>query len=272
VQFSSKYFLNIENNIYPSHFYTLFANIPTFYNLGFSKKKFTRPKINKLSGDSLLVIQRYKKNQKIRILSIDENLKIFKIQIVNPDTTSPDEYWQYNIYYLNNINLDSFKKSNTIGKFSKVASHKNDSLKNTQIKKIKINTEIPIIGHENLVLDTNNNKLLLLDYWYFGCAPCMKMMPFIHQLEKNIDTSKLNIIGINAFDKPTDITYYLEKKGYNSKQMNCNVSAPLHQIVEHPTLILVDYKLNIINRWVGYSPSTCSDIESTLKILGLIKQ
>lgn len=41
-----------------------------------------------------------------------------------------------------------------------------------------------------------DGKWLIVDYWSYGCRPCIKEFPHVNELYKNIDHEKLEIIGI----------------------------------------------------------------------------
>ena len=54
----------------------------------------------------------------------------------------------------------------------------------------------------NVDLKSEPGKLLLLDFWYLGCAPCVRAMPELEKLARTHGEDDLKILGLNPIDHP----------------------------------------------------------------------
>ncbi len=129
----------------------------------------------------------------------------------------------------------------------------------------------------DLELKLNNGKLLnlqnelkgkvvLLDFWYRGCFPCLKAIPDLIKLQEEFK-GELVIVGINDRDIQEDVTDYFEYKRVNylstyktenniSKKLNINI---------FPTTVLYDKKGNMIQIDNGYSKKGYAKLRKTIK-------
>jgi len=95
------------------------------------------------------------------------------------------------------------------------------------------------------------NKIILIDFWYRGCIPCLRATPELIKIQEEFK-KELIIIGINDRDDQDDITTYLEYKKanyYSTYKTTYNISKDL-KIDSFPTYILVDLKGNI--KYIGH--------------------
>ncbi|MES2617710.1 MAG: TlpA disulfide reductase family protein [Bacteroidota bacterium] len=259
-----------RENITPSAFTWLYHYIPTFENDGYSKKTYNKPTYTYLP-DMTIIEQQYKNDNRARLLYVNKQLQIAKMAYINYDTTEADEYWEFRFRYHNGQNYDSLAKAYKLGTYTKLRADvplvyvpKKDTLS-------PAGYVIPMLGNKTLTIDSTKTGYILLDYWYFGCGPCMQMMPFMNSLDARADSTKFHVLGVNTADKSSDILRYFGKRGLSCHQMDCKAIKPFHDIHEHPTLILLDSKLNEVKRWVGYSPYQEKQIEKYLLSLGLIR-
>ena len=112
-------------------------------------------------------------------------------------------------------------------------------------------------------------KVVLLDFWYRGCLPCLKATPGLIKLQDEFKND-LVIIGINDSDDKEDISdYYAYKKNNNyfsTYKTSTNISKSL-KISAFPTFIIINQKGEVVKTEVGF------DKESIRKsIKNLIKE
>jgi len=53
---------------------------------------------------------------------------------------------------------------------------------------------------DTILFDKNFAGYVLLDFWYAGCAPCLKGLPVVNTLLEKYPESTLKVVGINGFD------------------------------------------------------------------------
>jgi thiol-disulfide isomerase/thioredoxin len=128
----------------------------------------------------------------------------------------------------------------------------------------------------NLKLHNNNTlnlkdlkgKVVLLDFWYRGCAPCLMAIPELMELQEEFKDD-LVIIGINGFDIQEDVVGYIEYKKMNyasTYKTGDNLIKNLNLNVEgYPTTILYDRQGNFIKTDTGYSKGGIRSLRSAIK-------
>lgn len=92
------------------------------------------------------------------------------------------------------------------------------------------------------------NSLLLVDFWYKSCAPCIANMKYLERVKRN----GLEIVLINVSDSPTDLQVkQLMKKYPFTFLFNGRDLATQLGITGYPTMFLLDEHQKIIYRHVG---------------------
>lgn len=249
-----------------SNRYFVLNRIPTKKKGDFSRFRYSKPIIVSEGVDTLVVLQTDRKYKQKRYLYIDNNFRIIKYKIINDNSERPDSAFIFKIQYFQNNHYDSL--SRTIKSFNNLMKTKFDE---NEMDKNKIGGDTLFILNDSF-LTNHKNKYILLDYWYIGCLPCLKLMPFIQDLKEKVDTSKIVILGVNTVDDEKTVLRFFDKKGYTGLELDNKKMVPPHKIQEHPTIILIDENLNIVRRYVGYSGKLSNlKILSDLKSLGLIK-
>lgn len=59
-------------------------------------------------------------------------------------------------------------------------------------------------------LATHQGKILLVNFWATWCAPCVKEMPELSELQKEVQSKGVQIVGI-GIDSPSNIKEFLQK-------------------------------------------------------------
>ncbi len=99
-------------------------------------------------------------------------------------------------------------------------------------------TSAPVFDYRDLkgvnynLKKLKSSKLILLDFWYLGCAPCLASMPEIVSLVQQYKDKGLVVLGINPFDKEDEkkelIQKLVQRKGINYPLLIAD-----NKIVEH---------------------------------------
>lgn len=134
----------------------------------------------------------------------------------------------------------------------------NDSLKNIdalarQIKhelqgKKAIDLKARTIDDKLINLADYKGKVILLNFWFIGCPPCMGEIPDLNKIDSTYKNSDFVLISL-AKDDSARVKKFLSS--IQSKQIqkinypiitNSNTIEKLYNIVSHPTSILIDKK------------------------------
>lgn len=88
-----------------------------------------------------------------------------------------------------------------------------------------------------------NQGLLLLDFWYRACFPCLKAMPVLEEMHQKYAKRGLNVIGVNPYDKNTEaLKKFLHERQISYPMLLDNERWLVEQlnVTTYPTLLLVD--------------------------------
>ncbi|CAG2532499.1 Thiol-disulfide isomerase or thioredoxin [Maribacter dokdonensis] len=86
-------------------------------------------------------------------------------------------------------------------------------------KTVTIN-DIPVYNFESLepLLYTDSNKIHIVNFWAMWCAPCIKELPILKELEKNNPNVEITLVSLDfPEDIETRLKPFLERKGITSK-------------------------------------------------------
>lgn len=109
-------------------------------------------------------------------------------------------------------------------------------------------TLISLTG-EKINLNDLKGQIVLLDFFYSGCHPCVKALPFLQALHQNYRDKGLTVIGIDPHDQLNDeIVQFLAKKGVTYKILLDLDKEALkkYRVFGYPTIFLIDRKGKII--------------------------
>lgn len=109
-------------------------------------------------------------------------------------------------------------------------------------------------------------KLVVLDFWYTTCAPCIKASNYLETYNKTYSDSGLVIIGMNPVDHPDRIVKFFEK--HESSYLNLICTKDLQEKLDantFPTFIVIDPDWNIIYKKSGFSISIMDELNQIIK-------
>lgn len=126
-------------------------------------------------------------------------------------------------------------------------------------------TDLHLNNNKTIKLSDLKGKVVLLDFWYRGCFPCLKATPDLIKIQEEFKND-LVIIGINDRDDKEDITdYYAYKKGnyFSTYKTETDISKNL-KINAFPTFIIINQKGEVVKTEVGFDKGS---IRKTIKKL-----
>lgn len=113
----------------------------------------------------------------------------------------------------------------------------------------------------------SGNGLLLLDFWYLACAPCIRSMPYLEKLQRKYKNS-ISIVGVNPIDNPTEKQMDIQKfmarleLSYPFVFVSKSVQDD-YQVRIFPTVYLIkDNK--VIYSHVGFTEKSFDELEAAL--------
>ena len=109
------------------------------------------------------------------------------------------------------------------------------------------------IDNKSFEIESYNNEILLINFWFPSCPPCIYELDILNRLDNNYDS--VNVLGIQALglDTKKDGFLMMEKKGVSYKSIADEDENIMNQLKINvfPTTILYDKKGNEVQRWIG---------------------
>jgi len=107
-------------------------------------------------------------------------------------------------------------------------------------------------------------KLVLVDFFYKSCYPCMLALPKLQELHERYKNQGLVILGVNPYDtkEKDDIHNFLAKRGITFPVLlGANEVSKQYHVSGYPTTYLIDKDGTIILSKVGYGETAFDAIE-----------
>ena len=108
-------------------------------------------------------------------------------------------------------------------------------------------------------LDGNTFKLsdlkgqvVILNFWFTNCGPCIQEMPELNNLADNFKNKKVKFLAV-TFNKKEIVEQFLKTKDFNFTLIpNANNIISLYGVSTYPTTIVINKKGEIVTKEVGY--------------------
>lgn len=186
-----------------------------------------------------------------------------------------DQYDEYNLvsYALNGQEKHAFK---TPDAWIKEGFHLREFTpdRSGSVEKLALGSKVPdwkfeTNKHTILSSDNQSYKLVLFDFYYQSCYPCLKSIPFLNRLnrEYNFNDTGLLVVGINNVDPVDDRFYeFIAKKeirypvAVSSDHLNREF-----KVTAYPALFLMDRKGELIYLSEGYSEQAEAELEELIR-------
>lgn len=95
--------------------------------------------------------------------------------------------------------------------------------------------------NEKISLSFLRGKVILLDFWFKNCGPCIESVPHLNAINTKFKSSRFEILSINTWDSKKDIEWFCKKHGVNYKVlMNGKELAEKYGAFAFPTIIIID--------------------------------
>ncbi|WP_297333220.1 TlpA disulfide reductase family protein [Flavobacterium sp.] len=126
--------------------------------------------------------------------------------------------------------------------------------------------EVKLQDGDSLNLKDLKGKVVLLDFWYRGCYPCLKAVPHLIELQEEFKDD-LVIIGMNDFDIQEDTADYFtyKKANYRSTFKTKVLLYKLFNVEGFPTTLLYDKEGNLIKADTGFSEGMMRSLRRAVK-------
>ena len=190
--------------------------------------------------------------------------------------------YQYNEWNLKNIKGNKITSNNLKQKFKQLK-EKYEIIEYVEPEKkemepLKNGVKAPIFKgtifkiEKNIQLNDYKNKVILIDFWYKDCYPCIKAIPHLSKLNAKYSKKGLVVLGLNPYDKKEKNKKKLPDF-VKINEMNYPIVFIEKEIVKDykvrafPTFYIIDKNGRIAHSQVGFGEKSVSKIDSIIKIL-----
>ena len=100
---------------------------------------------------------------------------------------------------------------------------------------------LPSTDGKEFKLSDHRGKIVILDFWYRSCYPCIKALPQLQQFSTEHSPDEILLVGMNPFDSKEKIIDFLDKRGvtytsvYNAKEI-----AKEYKVTGYPHLFVIN--------------------------------
>jgi thiol-disulfide isomerase/thioredoxin len=100
---------------------------------------------------------------------------------------------------------------------------------------------------------TTHGHVVVLDFWGSWCGPCNHEQPALDTLAQQWMPKGVIFLGVDLLD--TDVNAIAYKRSYNVPYPSVNDSSEVitseYNVLDPPTVVIVDAKGNIVDRFLG---------------------
>lgn len=183
---------------------------------------------------------------------------------------------QKNRWILSNIVFDQLKNSDFENRVERyLSTFKTEDYKpltKEDYKLLDIGAIAPkIFGHffpdYKNVAELSINKIVILDFWYTSCIPCIKTIPILNKLKEKYK-DKIEIIGVNPVENKEKhkgkIEAFLQQNPMNYPILLVDEIPAEYNIRAYPTLYILDHNRQVKYSKIGWSDNTYEELEKVL--------
>jgi peroxiredoxin len=122
---------------------------------------------------------------------------------------------------------------------------------------------LPSLTGDTVRLSDLLGNLVIVDFFYKSCYPCMLALPGLQELHEKYYDRGLRVIGVNPYDKKEDdLAAFLYKRGVTYPiLLEAKEAANQYRVSGYPTLYVVDRNGNIVYSQVGYGKEAEEKLE-----------
>ena len=110
-------------------------------------------------------------------------------------------------------------------------------------------------------------KVVILDFWYRGCGPCIRAMPQIQRLAGDFKDEPVVVLGMNTDEQEKDAKFVVDEMGLNYPTLKAEKLPEKYKVMLFPTLVIIDQGGKVVEVHAGYSPTLREEVSRSVKRL-----
>lgn len=127
-----------------------------------------------------------------------------------------------------------------------------------------------ILGQEKpIALKDISADVIILDFWYSSCYPCIKSIPEVNKLYEKFKDKNVKVYGVNIIDNEATNKSRIEKYMRNNPMQYETIMADGKQFSSwvqngYPTLLILDKNFKLIQDHTGYSENMADELSALI--------
>lgn len=186
---------------------------------------------------------------------------------------------QKNSWLISNVEFDQlndYEFENRIGKYFKIFKLEDyKPLTEEDYKLLDNGATAPkitgnIFPNYDKTIELNIDKIVILDFWYTSCMPCIKTIPHLNKLKEKFK-DKIEIIGVNPIENKEKhkekIENFIKRTPMNYPIFLVESIPAEYNIRAYPTLYILDKNRKVRYSKIGLSDNTYEELDKILNEL-----
>ena len=127
---------------------------------------------------------------------------------------------------------------------------------------------LPTLSGDSISLADLRGKVVLLDFFYKGCAPCGAALPTLQRMHEKYKDQGVVIIGIDPIDDPVkdDMADFIKKRSVGYTVVFSDRELPQkYRVTGYPTLFFINREGKIVKYHEGFSASMEEKVEKQIQ-------
>ena len=127
--------------------------------------------------------------------------------------------------------------------------------------------EVEDLDGNVISLESLKGKVVVLNFWFIGCAPCIKEIPGLNELVASYDESEVVFIAF-SLDQAESLNEFLAEHTFDYQIVpEANVQSSSYKVQGYPTHVIIDKQGMLRNTLVGGSADRHKQIKPLIERL-----
>jgi peroxiredoxin len=192
----------------------------------------------------------------------------------------PDDNTVYLDEHDAKITMEQFFKAVSSGEYSYDPKIENKKIISIHLLKKGALTGVPAkdftatdINGNNYSLKQLKGKIIVLNFWFASCKPCIEEMPALNVLAEKYKADS-NIVFLAAtFETTENVKTFLSKKAFKFHILPNQVNmVSLYQVNAYPTTLVIDAQQQVVYNGISSAEGSIARIDSIISSLSVQKQ
>ena len=129
-----------------------------------------------------------------------------------------------------------------------------------------------VLGRDqNLALKDVTADVIILDFWYSSCYPCIKSIPEVNKLHDRYKDKNVKVFGVNILDHEETSKARIEKYLHNNPMHYETIMADGDKFSAwvsegYPTLLILDKDFHLIQQHTGFSEDMADSLSKVIDV------